>query len=91
MFHRTGQADSHTGKILRAPAGLIEQRQSFLHHPVQHRFRSVGHVLRQPLLRQDPSAEISHGNNYVSGPDVDSQDGACGRVEGKARRRPAAA
>ncbi len=73
------------------PAGLAEQRLAFLDHPAQDGLRAVGDVLREPPLGEDVAAEVGDGNDHVRGADVDCQDSAGGGVEGKARRRPAAA
>ena len=91
MLHRAGQADADAGEVLRAAAGLAEQRGPFRHHPVQHGLRAVGDVLGQPALGQHRSTQVRDGNVHVGGADVDRQHHAGGGVEGKARRRPAAA
>ena len=47
--------------------------QPFGDHPVQHSLRAVGHVLRQPPLREHVPAEVRDGDDHVRGPDVDRQ------------------
>ena len=79
------------GQIRGVPACLAEQPQPFIDYTVQDSHRAVGHILRQPALREHLPAEIRDGDDHVRGPDIHCQDYAGGRVEGKARRRPAAA
>ena len=91
MFHRAGQADADAGEVFLAAAGLVQQVGALRQHAVQHGLRAVGDVLGQPALRQHGSAQVRDGDDHVGGAHVDRQHDAGGGVEGKARRRPAAA
>ena len=90
MFHRAGQPDADPGKVFKAAARFGEEFPPCRHHPAEHHVGAVCDFLGEASLGEDCSAEIGDGDDHVRRADVDRQDNAGRRVEGKARRRPAA-
>ena len=75
---------------MRRPA-CLSSVVPFHHYPVQDGLRAVGDVLAKPVVRQHRPVQVRDGNVHMGGADVNRQHYAGGGVEGKARRRPAAA